>query len=158
MDFCYEREFNVPAPVAYETLLLDAIRETPLCSRVTMKSSRMAAGYPHSGRVGKQCHRIAILSGGNRRSVGSRRFAPAQGPYLATAGEQVPQFVLEPNKHMTTLVVSDLDGTLLTPEKQITVLSREAIADVLAAGIRFTAISSRPPRGMQWIVEELKSL
>jgi len=26
MDFCYEREFNVPAPVAYETLLLDAIR------------------------------------------------------------------------------------------------------------------------------------
>jgi Cof subfamily protein (haloacid dehalogenase superfamily) len=56
---------------------------------------------------------------------------------------------------MTTLVVSDLDGTLLTPEKQITALSREAIADVLAAGIRFTAISSRPPRGMRWIVEEL---
>ena len=26
MDFCYQREFNVPAPVAYETLLLDAIR------------------------------------------------------------------------------------------------------------------------------------
>ena len=26
MDFCYEREFNVPAPVAYETLLLDAMR------------------------------------------------------------------------------------------------------------------------------------
>jgi len=26
MDFCYEREFNLPAPVAYETLLLDAIR------------------------------------------------------------------------------------------------------------------------------------
>jgi Cof subfamily protein (haloacid dehalogenase superfamily) len=56
---------------------------------------------------------------------------------------------------MTTLVVSDLDGTLLTPEKQITVLSKEAVADVLAAGIRFTAISSRPPRGMRWIVEEL---
>ncbi len=26
MDFCYEREFNLPSPVAYETLLLDAIR------------------------------------------------------------------------------------------------------------------------------------
>jgi Cof subfamily protein (haloacid dehalogenase superfamily) len=57
---------------------------------------------------------------------------------------------------MTKLVISDLDGTLLTPEKQITAFSREAVADVLAAGIRFTAISSRPPRGMRWIVEELK--
>jgi Cof subfamily protein (haloacid dehalogenase superfamily) len=56
---------------------------------------------------------------------------------------------------MTTLVVSDLDGTLLTPEKQITALSKQAVADVLAAGIRFTAISSRPPRGMRWIIEEL---
>ena len=57
---------------------------------------------------------------------------------------------------MTMLVVSDLDGTLLTPEKQITVLSRQAVADVVAAGIRFTAISSRPPRGMRWIIEELQ--
>ena len=56
---------------------------------------------------------------------------------------------------MTTLMVSDLDGTLLTPEKQITALSKQAVAEVLAAGIRFTAISSRPPRGMRWIVEEM---
>jgi Cof subfamily protein (haloacid dehalogenase superfamily) len=56
---------------------------------------------------------------------------------------------------MTKLVVSDLDGTLLTPEKQITPLSMQAVADVLAAGIRFTAISSRPPHGMRWIIEEL---
>jgi len=57
---------------------------------------------------------------------------------------------------MTSLVISDLDGTLLTPEKEITDFSKEAVADVLAAGIRFTVISSRPPRGMRWIVEELK--
>jgi hypothetical protein len=56
---------------------------------------------------------------------------------------------------MTTLVVSDLDGTLLTPEKQITPRSKQAVDDVLAAGIRFTVISSRPLRGMRWIVEEL---
>jgi hydroxymethylpyrimidine pyrophosphatase-like HAD family hydrolase len=56
---------------------------------------------------------------------------------------------------MTTLVVSDLDGTLLTPEKQITPRSKAAVADVLAAGIRFTVISSRPLRGMRWIVEEM---
>jgi hypothetical protein len=57
---------------------------------------------------------------------------------------------------MTSLVISDLDGTLLTPEKQITPLSKQAVADVVAAGIRFTVISSRPPRGMRWIIDELE--
>jgi len=33
---------------------------------------------------------------------------------------------------------------------------QQAVADVVAAGIRFTAISSRPPRGMRWIIEELQ--
>ena len=57
---------------------------------------------------------------------------------------------------MIRLVVSDLDGTLLTPEKEITALSRRAVAEVVAAGIRFTVISSRPARGMKWIMDELE--
>ena len=47
------------------------------------------------------------------------------------------------------LVVADLDGTLLDPGKQVTERSRDAVRKLRAAGIRFTLISARPPRGMK---------
>lgn len=46
------------------------------------------------------------------------------------------------------LVVSDIDGTLITPDKQLTPRARAAVDAVRAAGAKFTLVSSRPPRGM----------
>jgi Cof subfamily protein (haloacid dehalogenase superfamily) len=53
------------------------------------------------------------------------------------------------------LFVSDIDGTLVTPDKQLTPAALEAVAELKAAGVPFTVVSSRPPRGMAPVVEAL---
>lgn len=54
-----------------------------------------------------------------------------------------------------SLVIADVDGTLLGPDKVLTDRSRAAIDRLAAAGIRFTIISSRPPVGMRRLVAPL---
>lgn len=53
------------------------------------------------------------------------------------------------------LVIADVDGTLVTPDKVLTERSREAVRQVLAAGIAFTITSGRPPLGMKMLIEPL---
>jgi hypothetical protein len=50
------------------------------------------------------------------------------------------------------LFVSDVDGTLVTPDKQLTPAALEAAAELRAAGVPYTLVSSRPPRGMAAVV------
>jgi Cof subfamily protein (haloacid dehalogenase superfamily)/beta-phosphoglucomutase family hydrolase len=54
------------------------------------------------------------------------------------------------------LVVSDFDGTLLTPERTITARSCAAVARLRDAGIHFTITSSRAPRGLARVTEQLQ--
>ena len=49
---------------------------------------------------------------------------------------------------VTGLFVSDVDGTLVTPEKLLTPAAIAAAGELHAAGVPFTLVSSRPPRGM----------
>ena len=44
------------------------------------------------------------------------------------------------------LVVSDVDGTLLDPEKNLSPGAPAAVERLKQAGIRFTIASARPPR------------
>lgn len=53
------------------------------------------------------------------------------------------------------LVVSDVDGTLVTTEKRLTPASIDAVRRLSAVGIRFTIASSRPPAGFRPLVEPL---
>lgn len=53
------------------------------------------------------------------------------------------------------LVVSDCDGTLVTPDKELTPATRDAIARLHAASIGFTITSSRPSYGMRMLVAPL---
>ena len=53
------------------------------------------------------------------------------------------------------LVVSDVDGTLLTKDKTLTEASKAAVARLHTAGIGFTITSSRPTIGMRFLVEPL---
>ena len=53
------------------------------------------------------------------------------------------------------MLVSDVDGTLLAPDKTISRRTMDAVAAVRSRGIRFTVISGRPPRGMKWLIESL---
>ncbi len=53
------------------------------------------------------------------------------------------------------LVLSDVDGTLVTSDKVLTDASVEAVRALYAAGIAFAITSGRPPRGMAMLVEPL---
>lgn len=53
------------------------------------------------------------------------------------------------------LVVSDVDGTLLTSDKRITDAAAAAVRKLHAAGIGFTIVSSRPTVGMTFLIEPL---
>jgi len=53
------------------------------------------------------------------------------------------------------LVVSDVDGTLLTKDKTLTEASLAAVRRLHQAGIGFTITSSRPTIGMRFLVEPL---
>jgi Cof subfamily protein (haloacid dehalogenase superfamily) len=54
------------------------------------------------------------------------------------------------------LVVSDVDGTLLTKDKTLTDGAREAVRRLHDAGIGFTITSSRPTIGMGFLIEPLQ--
>src|SRR5258706_5109892 len=53
------------------------------------------------------------------------------------------------------LVVSDVDGTLLTKDKTLTDGARAAVRRLHEAGIGFTITSSRPTIGMRFLIEPL---
>lgn len=57
--------------------------------------------------------------------------------------------------HEIQLFVSDVDGTLLNAQKELTDTTRRAIARLRDAGVAISLISSRPPRGLQWLIEQL---
>ena len=52
-------------------------------------------------------------------------------------------------------VVSDIDGTLVTPDKSLTPRAVAAVAELARAGVAFTLVSSRPPRGMATLAAAL---
>jgi Cof subfamily protein (haloacid dehalogenase superfamily) len=54
-----------------------------------------------------------------------------------------------------SLVISDVDGTLVTPDKQITKASARAAQLLSDNGIGLTVVSSRPPIGLRMLVEPL---
>jgi Cof subfamily protein (haloacid dehalogenase superfamily) len=54
------------------------------------------------------------------------------------------------------LVVADVDGTLVTPDKDLTPRARAAVRALLDAGVAFTITSGRPPRGMAMFIEPLQ--
>ena len=53
------------------------------------------------------------------------------------------------------LVISDVDGTLVTTDKQLRPAAIDAVRRLDVAGVGFTLISSRPPRGMAAAAEAL---
>jgi Cof subfamily protein (haloacid dehalogenase superfamily) len=53
------------------------------------------------------------------------------------------------------LVISDVDGTLVTTDKSLTPATRAAVRRLEAAGIAFTLASSRPPMGLKSLATEL---
>ncbi len=56
---------------------------------------------------------------------------------------------------MIRLLVSDIDGTLVTKEKELTAPVREAARRLSEAGVKLVLVSSRPPRGVALFADAL---
>src|SRR5260221_1549919 len=54
-----------------------------------------------------------------------------------------------------SLVIADVDGTLVTEQKELTPRAQAAVRALRQAGIDFAITSGRPPRGMAMLVEPL---
>ena len=54
-----------------------------------------------------------------------------------------------------SLVLADVDGTLVTEQKILTERAQKAVSALHTAGIRFAITSGRPPRGMAMLFEPL---
>ena len=54
-----------------------------------------------------------------------------------------------------SLLLADVDGTLVTHEKVLTERAKKAVAALKAAGIRFAITSGRPPKGMEMVIKPL---
>jgi Cof subfamily protein (haloacid dehalogenase superfamily) len=59
-------------------------------------------------------------------------------------------------KRKISLVLADVDGTLVTEEKVLTKRAQGAVEALQEAGIRFAITSGRPPRGMAMLFDALK--
>src|ERR1700758_3895413 len=55
-----------------------------------------------------------------------------------------------------SLVLADVDGTLVTEQKILTSRAQAAVAALRRGGIRFAITSGRPPRGMAMLFDALK--
>jgi Cof subfamily protein (haloacid dehalogenase superfamily) len=60
-----------------------------------------------------------------------------------------------PSKKIS-IVLSDVDGTLVDSQKRLTERAKAAILKLSDAGIKFAVTSGRPPRGISMIAEQVK--
>jgi len=61
-----------------------------------------------------------------------------------------------PQRRKISMVLADVDGTLVDADKNLTARAREAVHRLHDAGIQFAITSGRPPRGMAMLFEALK--
>ena len=59
-------------------------------------------------------------------------------------------------KRKISLVLADVDGTLVTEQKVLTERAQAAVRSLHAAGVRFAITSGRPPKGMAMLFDALK--
>jgi len=61
-----------------------------------------------------------------------------------------------PERQKISLVLADVDGTLLTEQKILTKRAQAAVAALREAHVRFAITSGRPPRGMAMLFDALQ--
>src|SRR4051794_17403275 len=79
-----------------------------------------------------------------RRPPRSWRAAGIAGARLPDMSRALPAAV--------ELLISDVDGTLVTGNKQLTPRSQSAVRALAEAGIRFAVTSSRPAIGLRMLI------
>src|ERR1700679_3550766 len=98
-------------------------------------------GGSSPGRFPELCARRM----GTGRRAGSHL---AGRPYLV-GGTKDAFMKPPPCSERISLVIADVDGTLVTHEKVLTERTKDAVQRLREQGIRFAITSGRPPRGMK---------
>lgn len=60
-----------------------------------------------------------------------------------------------PRPPKLSLLLADVDGTLVTKDKVLTDRAQKAVRDMAAAGVQFAITSGRPPKGMSMLLNPL---
>jgi len=94
----------------------------------------------------------AGTGGGTPRRIAGGQEPDAAARVRVRAGVAADKPV---NTSGIALLVSDVDGTLLRPDKSLAPATVEAVDRLRAAGVRFTLVSARPPRGMLPLIQAL---
>ncbi len=74
----------------------------------------------------------------------------------STPTTRIPAAPMSTSAPAIRLLVADVDGTLVTPDKVLTRRAIAAVAELRQAGILFALTSGRPPRGMQMLIAPLE--
>ena len=61
-----------------------------------------------------------------------------------------------PNRRKPRVLLADVDGTLVTQQKELTEEALAAARELRAAGITLALTSGRPPRGMAMLIKPLE--
>ena len=112
---------------------------------------RAAHDGARSRRHGAGRRRRAVADIRRRLKRRTHRRAPGSG------GTSRRSRMTEPTRAASkiSLVLADVDGTLVTAEKVLTVRARAAVEALHTAGLSFAITSGRPPRGMAMLIEPL---
>src|SRR4029077_1247305 len=115
----------------------------------------MAGGAAYPRHLGKRsAARFPELRRGQQRSRCGRRTVGARRPRLAAARLSKAERSMAERRKIS-LVLADVDGTLVTEEKVLTKRAQNAVGALQSAGIRFAITSGRPPRGMAMLFDAL---
>ena len=60
-----------------------------------------------------------------------------------------------PRPEKLSLLLADVDGTLVTKDKVLTERAAKAVRDLEARGVKFAVTSGRPPKGMAMLIGPL---
>jgi len=113
--------------------------------------ARVTAGLPASA-AGSVVYEAGEAGVDAPRRIAGGQDANAAARIRVRAGVVADKPV---NTTGVALLVSDVDGTLLRPDKSLAQATVEAVNRLRAAGVRFTLVSARPPRGMLPLIQAL---
>src|SRR5215475_3845127 len=127
----------------------------PRCSSARTMSRRDGARCSRSLMPGLGIHRgisrtMSRGAMGRLRPMNSWRAMAAPGDRWIER-EELPMA----KKRKISLVLADVDGTLVTEQKVLTERAQAAVKALQAAGVRFAITSGRPPLGMAMLFEPL---
>ena len=158
MDFAYKTFFKVAPNTGYETLLYDCmIGDATLFQRADNVEAGWQVVQPILDVWARQSAQgLSELCRRQRRARRGRRIAGARRPRLALARLTRQPETPMAAKRKISLVLADVDGTLVTEDKMLTERARKAVNALRDAGIRFAITSGRPPHGMAMLFDRAR--